>query len=62
MMSCCVRDYLKEGKADFDSGYFFSVQELHVDNPGETTERIPVYIKLELPRIKCECKYICLHV
>lgn len=30
------------------------VQELHVDNPGETTERIPVYIKVELPRLKCE--------
>ncbi|XP_042893444.1 endoplasmic reticulum-Golgi intermediate compartment protein 1-like [Penaeus japonicus] len=30
------------------------VSELYVDNPGESTERIPVYIKVSLPRLKCD--------
>lgn len=33
-----------------------SVSELFVDNPGESSERIPVYIKISLPRLKCDCK------
>ncbi|XP_076054131.1 endoplasmic reticulum-Golgi intermediate compartment protein 1-like [Oratosquilla oratoria] len=37
--------------------HFFSgelVSELYVDNPGDSNERIPVYIKIELPRLKCD--------
>ncbi|XP_042229979.1 endoplasmic reticulum-Golgi intermediate compartment protein 1-like [Homarus americanus] len=30
------------------------VSELYVDNPGESTDRIPVYIKISLPRLKCD--------
>ncbi|KAK3862931.1 hypothetical protein Pcinc_031253 [Petrolisthes cinctipes] len=30
------------------------VSELYVDNPGVSTERIPVYIKITLPRLKCD--------
>ncbi|KAK4311187.1 hypothetical protein Pmani_017306 [Petrolisthes manimaculis] len=30
------------------------VSDLYVDNPGVSTERIPVYIKITLPRLKCD--------
>ncbi|XP_066975721.1 endoplasmic reticulum-Golgi intermediate compartment protein 1-like [Macrobrachium rosenbergii] len=30
------------------------VSDLYVDNPGQSTERIPVYIKISLPRLKCD--------
>ncbi|XP_064117291.1 endoplasmic reticulum-Golgi intermediate compartment protein 1-like [Macrobrachium nipponense] len=30
------------------------VSDLYVDNPGVSTERIPVYIKISLPRLKCD--------
>lgn len=30
------------------------VSEVFVDDPGDQTERIPVYIKLTLPKLKCE--------
>lgn len=30
------------------------VSELFVDNPADSTERIPVYIKVNLPRLKCD--------
>ncbi|XP_071545931.1 endoplasmic reticulum-Golgi intermediate compartment protein 1-like [Panulirus ornatus] len=30
------------------------VSEFYVDNPGESNERIPVYIKISLPRLKCD--------
>ncbi|XP_069186083.1 endoplasmic reticulum-Golgi intermediate compartment protein 1-like [Procambarus clarkii] len=30
------------------------VSEFYVDNPGESTDRIPVYIKISLPRLKCD--------
>ncbi|MCL4125249.1 UNVERIFIED_CONTAM: hypothetical protein GTU68_009411 [Idotea baltica] len=30
------------------------VSELYVDNPGKSTEKIPVFIKITLPKLKCE--------
>lgn len=30
------------------------VSELYVDNPGDSNERIPVYIKISLPKLKCD--------
>lgn len=30
------------------------VSDLYVDNPGQSSERIPVYIKISLPRLKCD--------
>ena len=36
---------------------YFRVSEVYVDNPGDSDSRIPVSITVELPNLKCECKY-----
>ena len=35
-----------------------SVSELFVDNPGDQTDRIPVYLKMTLPKLNCDCKFL----
>jgi hypothetical protein len=37
---------------------FFRISELTVEDPVRHTEKIPVFINITLPNMKCECEYM----